>query len=205
MINYNQLSTIQLDALKEVGNIGAAHAATALSQIINKTIMISVSRIDIIPIAQISQVVGGPETETAVVQMRILGDVVGAILLVLKQEDALSFADTLKGQVAGTSVELKELEQSALKEAGSILAASYLKAIGGFLKFSLIPSTPNLKLNKMGKIVEEILAELAKRVEVAFCIETEFKESVSSINGHFLLIPEVKSLEAILKALGLFV
>ncbi len=74
MINYNQLSKIQLDALKEVGNIGAAHAATALSQIINKTVMISVSRIDIIPITQISQVVGGPQIQTAVVQMRILGD-----------------------------------------------------------------------------------------------------------------------------------
>ncbi|MFH1440662.1 MAG: chemotaxis protein CheC [Candidatus Omnitrophota bacterium] len=202
MTDYKKLSNLQLDALREVGNIGAAHAATALSQIINKTIMISISRIDIIPLSEVSKVVGGRDVETAVVQMRILGDVEGIILLALKNEDALSFADIIKGQPIGITKEMKELEESALKEAGSILSASYLKAIGELLKLMLISSVPYIFLDKMGVVLDKVLADLSKRVELAFCIETEFKESASSINGHFLLIPDLKGLELILKALG---
>lgn len=202
MIDYHNLSSMQLDALREVSNVGAAHAATALSQIINKTIMINVSRIEVIAFLDISKVVGGPEVETVVAQMRILGDIKGGILLALTKTDALSFANILKGRDSGVTLYLAELEQSALKEAGSILAAAYLKAIGDMLKMSLIPTTPNLSCDKMGTILNNVFSELSKRSEIAFCIETEFVESSNKIKGHFLLIPEAKSLELILKALG---
>jgi len=202
MIDYNKLSSMQLDALKEVGNIGAAHAATALSQIIQKTILINVSRIEIMPVSDISKVVGGPTVESVVARMYIFGNIKGGILLALTKKDALFFADLLKGTGHGTTAFLNEVDQSALKEAGSILAASYLKAIGDFLKLSLIPSVPVLMFGEIKEISDKVLSELTKRSEIAFCIETEFLESGSSVNGHFLLIPEIGSLEVILKALG---
>lgn len=203
MDNYNRFTNIQLDALKEVGNIGAAHAATALSQILNKTIMISVTQVKVMPIEQIVEVVGGGEVETTVVGMRILGDVIGVIVLALRKEDAASFLNTLQNKGSTLDIQLKEFEQAALKEAGSILSAAYLKAIGNLLNFSLIPSTAKVISGKMNDILQEILKELARRVEIAFCIETEFVESASKINGHFLLIPEIKSLDSMFKALGI--
>jgi len=202
MIDYNKLSSMQLDALKEVGNIGAAHAATALSQIINKTVSINVSRIKVISISDISNVLGGPTVESVVARMYIFGNIKGGILLALAKKDALFFADLLKGGDHGATSFLNEVDQSAMKEAGSILAASYLKAIGDFLKLSLVPSVPVLMFGSIKEISDKILSELTKRSEVAFCIETEFLESGSSVNGHFLLIPEIGSLEVILKALG---
>lgn len=206
MIDYNKLSSLQLDALKEVANIGAAHAATALSQIISKTVMISVSQFEIIPVLDIFKVMGGKETEIAVVYMRILGDVNGGILLCFKKEDALFFLnDIFKLGCPGTAVQLdnlNEMKQSALKELGGILTFSYLSAMGKFLELSLIPSVPDLACGEAGGVLEKILLEISKRFEVAFCIETEFIESTNKIKGFFLLIPEAPSLMLILKALG---
>ena len=201
-LDYRKLSPIQLDALKEVGNIGAAHAATALSQIIEKTIMITVSRIEIVPIGELCKVVGGAETQTAVVRMHILGDIRGEIILALAKDDALSFADVLKGSARGTTTCLDEVGESAIKEAGSILAASYLKAIGDFLKVTFIPSVPGLMHGRMGAILKDVFTEVARRAEIAFCIETEFIEASSKIEGHFILMPDVKSMALIFKALG---
>lgn len=202
-MDYTKLSNLQLDAIKEVGNIGAAHAATALSQIINRTIMINVSRFEIVAFEDISRTVGGKDSQAVVVELRVFGDVTGGILFALTRNNALYFADVLKGSSPGTTIILDETDESALKEAGSILAAAYLKAMGSFLKFSLIHSVPRLFCDKMGKILEQVFQELSRRAEVVFCIETEFVESNHKIGGHFLLIPDVKSLEIMLKALKL--
>ena len=203
MIDYNKLSGLQMDALKEVGNIGAAHAATALSQITGQTIMIAVSRVNIVPLKGISQILEGPEEKVVAVYSKVLGDVVGGIVLVLCHRDALSLADFLQKKTPGATKYLSEVENSALKESGAILSSSYLRAIGGFMKMSLIPVTPNLVIGETEITLNRIFSELSRRSEIAFCIETEFIESDHKINGHFLLIPEIKSLELILKALGL--
>lgn len=201
-ISFEKLTTLELDALKEVGNIGAAHAATALGQIVNKKISIGVSTIEILPVDQVSGLVGGVDSDVVVIQLRVLGDIVGGILLALKREDALALVDMLKDRPTGTTKMMDEIDRSALKESGSILSASYLLAIGKFLKLSLIPSVPNYLDGVMGEIVKETLQKLMKISPVAFCIETEFVESARKINGHFLLLPDVNSLELILKALG---
>ena len=144
MIDYNKLSGLQMDALKEVGNIGAAHAATALSQITGQTIMIAVSRVNIVPLKGISRILKGPEEKVVAVYSKVLGDVVGGIVLVLRHRDALSLADFLQKKTPGTTKYLSEVENSALKESGAILSSSYLRAIGGFIKMSLISVPPNL-------------------------------------------------------------
>lgn len=202
-MDYNKLNNIQLDALKEVGNIGAAHAATALSQIIEQKIMISVSKVNIVPIRDIALVVGGDEKKAVTVGMKVLGDIFGGIILILAEKNALYLADILKNNSPGASREFSEMDISGLKEAGSILSNAYLTAIGEMIKMSLIPSVPELSLGKAGEILNHAFSELSRRSEIAFCIETEFIESSNMVKGHFLLIPEVKSLENILIALGL--
>lgn len=203
MIDYNKLSSLQMDALKEVGNIGAAHAATALYQITGQTVMIAVSKVNIVPLEGISRILEGPEEKVVAVYLKVLGDVVGGIVLLLRHRDALSLADFLQKKASGTTKYLSEVENSALKESGAILSSSYLMAIGGFMKMSLIPATPNMTIGETEITLNRIFGELSRRSEIAFCIETKFIESGHKINGHFLLIPEVKSLELMLKALGL--
>lgn len=203
-IDYSKLTSMQLDALREVGNIGAGHAATALSQIIGHSVLISISCVSIVPIAEISQkIIGGGKKEVVCIHMKLLGDVLGGILLILSRENALSLVNVLKNEPIDKAVDLSEMDISSLKESGSILSASYLTAIGDMMEMSLLPSAPELSLGEAKNILDKIFNDLAKRMEVAFCIETEFIESNDKIKGYFLLIPEVKSLDLILQALGL--
>lgn len=197
-----KLSDMQLDALKEVGNIGAAHAATALSQMVDKAIMISVSNLEIISIEDITKTINGSDQNSAVVSMHMLGDVMGGIMLTLNNKDVFVLIDMLKKQHIGTTLEFTEMEESVLKELGSILTFSYLSAIGNLLKLSMIPSVPALKLGKIKDITEGIFSDMAKKFDAAFCIETEFIEKENKIKGYFMLIPETKGLELIIKSLG---
>ncbi|MFH1453992.1 MAG: chemotaxis protein CheC [Armatimonadota bacterium] len=197
-----KLSEMQLGALREVGNIGAGHAATALSQIVDKTIMITVSSLDIFPVCDICKVLNGFNKKTVVVSMNMLGDIRGGVLLVLAEKDAFALVDVLQKQELGTTVKLSDLEESALKELGSILTFSYLDAIGSLLELSIIPSVPVLASGAIEEVSGKILEDISKRFETVFCIETEFIETNNKIKGFFLLVPEVNSLSLIIKALG---
>ena len=202
-MNYAQMTELELDALKEVGNIGAAHAATALSQIVERTILINVTRVNIIPVEAIAHLVGGPQGKVAAVHLKILGDVLGGMAFLLEWENALALSEILSKRPQGSLQEFSELEASGLKEAGSILSAAYLRAIGELMRMPLIPTVPSLLCGEVQSVLEKILKELKKRAETAFCIETEFVEASHRITGHFLLIPEVKVLRLMLQALGI--
>lgn len=199
----NELTKLQIDALQEVGNIGAAHAAIALSQIVGHTIGVSVTRLEMLSLEEAPQAIGGKEKKVVVVYLRLLGDMQGGILLALSFKDALLFIDKIKGQVIGFAQVLTELEEFALKESGSILAVSYVAAISQFTKLSLLTSVPKVATGKAEAVLAEIFGELTKRAKIAFCIETAFIETSNDIKGYFLLVPEAEGVELMFKALGI--
>lgn len=186
---------MQIDALQEMANIGAGHAAGALSQIVDKTIMISVSRLEILPLAEVAKTIGSAEDEIVAVHLKLLGNVPGGIAVIFALPDAVKLSNIMGPAPS-------ELVPSSIKEAGSILSAAYLSAIGRFIKLSLIPAIPKLEAGKLEPVLAAIFSEITKRAEVAFCIETAFIESTVNLKGYFLLVPEVESLEVILRNLG---
>lgn len=181
--------------------MGAAHAATALSQIVGRTIMIEVPKIDIIEIEKLSGSIGKSE-KVVTVCLQVLGDVMGGILLVLAWDRALTLIDMLKGEKLGTAKVLGNMDESTLKECGSIITASYLRAIGKFMKISLVHSAPKLAIGSFGKVMSDVFSELSRRTQIAFCIDTQFIESNNNIMGHFIFIPELEGLEIIFSRLG---
>lgn len=195
MIDYTKLTTMQIDAIQEMANIGAGHAASALSQIVGKPIMISVSKLEILPLSEVYKTIGKAEDEIVAVHLKLLGNVLGGIALILTIADAVKLSNIMGGAY-------DETDKSSIKEAGSILSASYLSAIGKFVKLSLIPSIPKIENGKAKEILSAVFSEIIKRADVAFCIETAFIESSINLKGFFLLIPEVESLEIILNNLG---
>lgn len=204
---FDNLSKMQIDALKEVGNIGAAHAATALSQILDKTIMVSVSRFDILPLAEAYKTIGAADDQIVAVHLKLLGSVLGGIVLIFTLENAIKLSNIM-GHTRDERMKddgrrtMDEMDRSSVKEAGSILSAAYLSAIGRFVELSLIPSIPKIDSGKISETLSGIFSEITKRAEVAFCIETSFIESSINLKGSFLLVPEVESLDPILKNLG---
>lgn len=201
MIKIPQLTEIQLSALAEAGNIGSGHAAIALSQLLGRKIMVAVTKVRVTDVDEFSNIVGREKLITGV-YLKALGDVQGAILLVLERDGALRFSDVIMNYKMGATKILGEMEQSAIKEAGSILSASYLNALSELMKLTIIPSVPRLMIDKAGVIFESVFNNVFKKSDVLIGIETEFIEASTRIKGYFLFMPEEKGLEILLKALG---
>ncbi|MCD4813059.1 chemotaxis protein CheC [bacterium] len=199
MPDIRALSDIQLDAVREVGNIGAGHAATALSQLIEKKIMITVPKVLCLPLNKVVDLVGGPQSLIAGVTMHVLGDVSAKIVLILPRKSALQMAGLLTKQDTEERQILTMLEHSAIKEAGNILAGAYLNALTEFLGLLLLQSVPQLIFDMAEAVVTELSKGFPSNTEV-ICIETEFMESNRVINGYFFLMPDKVSLDVILRA-----
>jgi len=202
MEDITSLSLKQMDALREIGNIGAGNAATALSQLLNKRIDMTVPRVSVLPLEKVPDVLGGPENIVAGIFLRVLGNAPGSVMFMLPRNSALVLVDMLLGKEIGSTKMLNDIDQSALKEIGNILAGSYLNALSMLTTLTLLPSVPALAFDMLGAILSVVLAELGQVGDYALVIETEFSETNKEVKGHFFLIPDPGSLNIILKAIG---
>jgi chemotaxis protein CheC len=200
--DIRSLKAIQLDALKEVANIGAGHAATALSQMIGGTIMISVPTINISRLEEIPPQVAEPDEPVAAVLMHMLGDLTGRTMLVFPRPSALRLAELMLHREAGTSNEMGEMEQSALKEAGNILSSAYMNALSEFLHLMLLPSPPSLAIDMSTAVLTTAYLQFSSQKDYVFCVESEFMMTKLSekLRGYFLLLPDPASLQVLLRA-----
>jgi chemotaxis protein CheC len=196
------LSLLQLDALKEIGNVGAGNSATALSQLINRKIDMTVPQIAIMPLGDVPDVVGGPDAMVAGVFLRVYGPAPSSILFLLPRDSAFSLVDMLMGREQGCTTSLSSMDESALMEIGNILAGAYLNALSHFTKLTLLPSIPSLAMDMAGAILSVILIQLGEMGDHALVIETEFATENDGVKGHFFLIPDPGSLSTILAAIG---
>lgn len=196
-----KLTELQVDALREIGTIGAGNAATALSQLVDKKILISVPRLDIVPIRKVPEVIGGLETLVAAIYIQILGDVAGSMLYILSKEGASLMVSLLRGR-AGTSRVLTETDREMLKQAGAILIASYLNALTRFTGLAMLPSPAAFAFDMAGAIVDSIVIKLGLKAEKAVLIETDFIETSGRARGQLFFIPDPKSLGVILGKIG---
>lgn len=204
MLDIQDLEEAQLDALKEVANIGAGHAATALSQMTDHRIMINVPRLQVARIDEVPGLIGNPETVVAAVLMHVLGDLTGRTLLVLPRASAVRLAEILLQREPGSLKVFGELEQSALKEAGNILCAAYMNALSDFMGMMLLPSVPSLVMDLCAAVLTTVYGDLGNERDFVFSIETEFRmDNGEPVGGHFLLLPDIESLQVILKSIRL--
>jgi chemotaxis protein CheC len=200
LLNLDEMTPAQVDAIKEVGNIGAGHGATALSQLLGKRITVTVPKANIVPLSDIAQVMGDPNTLVAGLILSILGDATGKIILLFPRDSALHLADMLLKQPLGTSKILSEMGHSAIKEAGNILTGAYLSALNEFLGMLLLISVPTLVFDMAGALLSTVTQGLDKDMKVIL-IETRFLDDEQEIAGYFVLAPDAASLRAIFQAI----
>ncbi len=195
-----QLNKFQKDALREIGSICAGNAATALSQLLNKKIEIDVPEIFFVPVESVPSVVGEDRLVVGLV-VRILGDLPSVILLVFPQKDAFNLASLMTNKKPINGGVITELERSALKEIGVILANAYLQTLTAFIGWGLVPTVPEVIEDMAAALVDYILIELSNFSKFALLIKSEFREKMTKITGHFFLIPNPKGLEVFLKTI----
>jgi len=196
------LSAIQIDALREVGNIGAGNAAIALSQMVDKKVDLSVPKASLQPLVCIPELVGGPETPVAGVYLNIAGDCSGSILLLLEKESAESLAALMVPHDLAAGAEMGVVKRSALQETGSILSGAYLSALGQLTGLFFKPSVPGFAMDMAGAIMDYVLVDLGSAEEHVLVVETDFMVSGVKILGHLILFPDLGTLATILQRLG---
>jgi chemotaxis protein CheC len=205
MEDVRELKELQLDALREVANIGAGHAATALSQMTNRTIMIAVPEVNVRALEDVTDLVGSGDEVMAAVLMHMMGDLTGRTLVLFRADSARALCDILLRREPGTTGEFGVMEQSGLKEAGNILASAYLNALSDFMGMMLVPSVPSLVVDLSAAVLTSAYLNFGHARDFVFCVETAFRveNTAEPLVGHFLLLPDMPSLRAIFDAIRL--
>jgi chemotaxis protein CheC len=205
-MDFSKINHIHLDILREIGNIGAGHAATALSTMLNKAVDMKVPSVKVISFEEITEMVGGSENIVASVFLRIVGDAPGCMFFMLPIEQAEKLLGDLLG---GETVQLteghySEMPISALQEVGNILSGSYLTSFSDFTGLSLQPSVPATSIDMAGAILSFGLIEISTVSDFAIVIDTAFTDMkrLDEVKGHFFLLPDPESFAKIFNALG---
>ncbi len=202
MKDYTDLNNMQIDALKEISNIGAGNAATSLSIMLNRKIDMSVPHAKVAPFAQIVEIVGGADKEVVGGYMQVEGDMPMGILFLLPFDQVMFFMDILFTGIQKESHAWTELHASAFNEIVNILAGSYLNVLSMFTQAKLEPSVPQMAIDMAGAILGEVLQQIGNVSDYALVIENIFIEQEKEITGHFFFLPEPETLEVLMKALG---
>jgi chemotaxis protein CheC len=200
MTEFN-LSELQKDALKEIGNIGAGNAATALANFLDRKINMTVPRVEIIPIEDVPEVTGDIEEEIIGVLLKVRGEAPGSILFLLKRESSEHLLELIfkNNKMTGDD----ELKESAITEIGNIISGSYLSAINQITGFNLCQSVPAFARDMAGAILSSSLLSVNESSDYAILIETQFFNGTKQIRSNFFLIPDPGSLKKIFSSIGL--
>lgn len=203
-INLNDLSTIQYDVLKELGNIGAGNATTALAQLINKRVQIGVPQVRLLEFHEISSVIGSEENVMAGILIMLHGDINGMMMFLMHPEVARSMINVLMCDNS-VSTDFNEIEISAVMEVGNIIAGAYLRSLSELTGLTIDVSVPMLQIDMAGAILSVPAIEFSKIGDKVLLIETEFddeNDKKDTITGYYILVPELDSYEKILESLG---
>ncbi len=200
-ISFDELNNLQMDVLREIGNIGAGNAVTSLAKMIDKKVDMAVPKVKIMGFDKVSQILGGEEMIVVGILLSVTGDLTGNMMFILDNYAARQLVNILIGSDS-SSLQFDEMELSALKEIGNILTGSYLNALAGLTNLKILPSIPELAIDMAGAILSVPAIEFGKVGDSVLYIETEFSEGITKVFGDFLLIPDVDSYEVLLKALG---
>lgn len=202
MEELRQLADFQLDVLKEVGNIGAGHAATALSTLLSKPVDMTVASVRLVPFESIAESVGGDEQIVLAVFLRVLGDAPGNMFFIMDTASAKNLLRSMAGMDITSYEKFSEMEYSALGEIGNILVGSYVSSLADFTGLSLSPTVPSLAIDMAGAVLSFGLLQFGQMGDQALLIDTKFLEGQEEVQGHFFLIPDPESFGMIFSALG---
>lgn len=208
MNSDHQITDMHLDVLKEIGNIGASHAATSLSLLLNRKIEMFVPKVTLVSFDEMFDLAGGAERIVAGIFLRIQGDLSGSMFFVLPINSANQFIRRLIEDETFDfhAVPILEMGISAMQELGNILSGSYLSALSDFTGLKIHPTVPSLSVDMVGAIVSFGLIEISHYCDEVIVIETRIEEEgevgQSSVDGYFFLLPDPESYITIFRSLG---
>jgi chemotaxis protein CheC len=206
MAQVENLNEVQLDALQEIVNIGCSHAATAVSQMINQEVNISVPIITVKRIQELYDTllnVAGENAKIVGVYLELTEEFLASILFLFPYDSALILSDLLLGNEIGTTREIDEMGQSAIKEVGNIVVSAYTNALGQLLECTVMLSPPTFSMDFPKAYVDKIENNITNNSTHALMFDTLFKGRDDLFKSYFFLIPSNHSLDVLLEKLAM--
>ena len=205
-IDLEKLEDSQFDVLKEIGNIGAGNATTALATMLNIKVDMSVPNVALLTFDNISSFIGSEEQTVVGILLEIQGDIDGMMMFLFDMKSAHHLVNSLMmrdvHQDENGMADFSEMEMSALNEIGNIVSGSYLSALSGLTGMKMVSSVPALSIDMLGALLSVPAIEFGKYGDKLLMIQSEFGED-DFVTGYFLLIPELESYDKILTSLGM--
>ena len=203
MDDVSNLRKDQIDALREVGNIGSGNAATALAQFLGRKIEMAVPEARILPLQDVASLVGGPIEQVMGIYLRVMGKISGRFLLLIPENTAIRLLHNLIPDcTVDKPQEMSELERSCMREVGNILAGSFLNALSVLTKTTMLNSLPMMAFDMAGALIDAVIAEMVAVSDHVLMIEAAFKDNVENLRIHIVLLPDPDSLDTLLETLG---
>ncbi|MBD5519683.1 MAG: chemotaxis protein CheC [Lachnospiraceae bacterium] len=200
-MNFDSMSQEYFDILREIGNIGAGNATTALAQMLQCKVDMSVPNVALLEFKEVGEAMGGEEQIMAGIYLEVEGDITGSIMFLLEKQAARFLVSKLMGmELEGE--EFTEMEFSALKEVGNIITGAYLNSLSALTNLVIYPSIPDVTVDMAGAIMSVPAIQFGKMGDKMLLIQNKFFDD-ESIDGYFILIPDMESYGKILSALGM--
>ncbi|MCM1164718.1 MAG: chemotaxis protein CheC [Lachnospiraceae bacterium] len=200
--NFEELSPVAIDCLREIGNIGSGNAASALSAMLSKSVRMHVPDIRILDYHAAINEVGGPEKVITGILVMFSGDIKGMIMFLLEDAFAKIVVNTFMGKDNVDVLKMDETDFSAVKEMGNIMAGSYLNALAALAGFTVSMDVPSMTVDMMGAIMNAPMTEFSEVGDKVIYIDDGFVIDGVDINSSIILIPEMESLDILMKKLG---
>ena len=204
-----KLTPAQIDSLMELGNIGSGHAITALSQLMDKRIDMSLTSVDMIPFWELPEIFGGEEIEVFGILSSVQGKQNLSILQIFPKESTISMINSLSGEKKINSRDVKTLSDlddfslSTITEVGNILAGHYANALADLMEIKLVPDVPDVAFDVLGAILSSIIAKNSEALDLMIVINTKMDIEDLNLNGIFCFLPAVETLHKLFKAINL--
>lgn len=189
-----QLTDRMKALLQVLAQEGLANAAQGLSSFVGQEITLADPHVELVPIVDIPQVMGGPETVVVGIYLAIEGDFDGHIMLLLKRENALELVDLLMDQPLGTTQKLDTLARSALAEVGNLTGSLFLNSVASLTGLSARPSPPAVMEDMLGSILDVVAVAVGAISEYVLLIETLFQRSGQEVEALFWVVPDLETL-----------
>jgi chemotaxis protein CheC len=202
--NYEELNEMQIDVLREIGNIGGGNAASALASILDEKVDMTLPNVRITGFDQAVEDLGGAETMTVSVLVSFSGEAEGMIVFLINMEDAKRIMSLLLGGSAeDDDDELSDMKLSAIKEIGNILAASYINSIASLTGLRIDVSVPYVAIDMVGALMSVPIIEFGAIGDKLMFIEENFIGERGNLNSNIIMFAEINTLKIIMEKLGI--
>lgn len=199
---YEEMDALAMDTLKEIGSIGGGNAATALSSMLNAKVNMALPEVQVLGFNAALNLLGDPEEVVAAIFVELSGELEGVMLFILTKEFADEIVQRMIGKTSVDLMELDELDTSVLTEIGNIVISSYITAMSSLSNVEVELSVPQFTVNMLGGILSVPIAVMGQHSNRIMMIQGTFKIDGKAMDSNMLLVPDVKSLNVLMKKLG---